>query len=69
MILSARNADRLGHLRGELKNAQVMPLDVTDPDTVRKAAASVGPLDGVIYNAGTYEPMHATEWNSDAETT
>lgn len=65
VILSARNAERLGHLCGELRNAQVVPLDVTDSDAVRKAAAFVGPLDGVIYNAGAYEPMRATEWDSN----
>lgn len=65
VILSARNADRLEQLRGELRNATVVPLDVTDTDAVRKAARSVGPLDGVIYNAGAYEPMRATEWVSD----
>ena len=65
VILSARNAERLGNLQDELQNAQVVPLDVTDTDAVRKAAALVGPLDGVIYNAGAYEPMRATEWNSD----
>ncbi|SPF77191.1 putative oxidoreductase [Aliiroseovarius pelagivivens] len=66
VILSARNAERLEQLRGELRNGQVVPLDVTDIDAVRTAAASVGPLDGVIYNAGAYEPMRATDWDSDA---
>lgn len=66
VILSARNRDRLEQLRDELQNALVVPLDVTDTAAVQKAAASVGPLDGVIYNAGAYEPMRATEWDSDA---
>ncbi|MCK0126484.1 SDR family NAD(P)-dependent oxidoreductase [Gelidibacter sp. F2691] len=66
VILSARNAERLEQLGDELKNTQVVPLDVTDTDAVRTAAASIGPLDGVIYNAGAYEPMRATEWDSDA---
>ncbi len=65
VILSARNAGRLEHLRRQLKGAQVVPLDVTDTGAVRKAAAAVGPLDGVIYNAGAYEPLRATEWDSD----
>jgi short-subunit dehydrogenase len=65
VILSARNAERLEQLRGELRQATVVPLDVTDIDAVRKAALSVGHLDGVIYNAGAYEPMRATEWDSD----
>ncbi|MGR3617259.1 MAG: SDR family NAD(P)-dependent oxidoreductase [Paracoccaceae bacterium] len=66
VILSARNADRLAQLCDELKTAEVVPLDVTDTDAVRNAAISVGALDGVIYNAGAYEPMHATNWDSDA---
>lgn len=66
VILSARNADRLEELCATLQNAQVVPLDVTDTDAVRNAAVSIGPLDGVIYNAGAYEPMRATEWGRDA---
>lgn len=66
VILSARNADRLDQLRGELTDAHVVPLDVTDTKAVRTAAATIGTLDGVIYNAGAYEPMRATEWDSDA---
>ncbi len=66
VILSARNADRLEELCATLQNAQVVPLDVTHTDAVRNAAASIGPLDGVIYNAGAYDPMRATEWGSDA---
>jgi short-subunit dehydrogenase len=66
LILSARNSDRLGQLQHELKDARVLPLDVTDTDAVRAAAATVGLIDGVIYNAGAYEPMRATEWDSAA---
>lgn len=66
VILSARNTDRLESLSGELKNAKVVTLDVTDTTAVREAAASVGSIDGVIYNAGAYDPMRATEWDSDA---
>ncbi|WP_424943648.1 SDR family NAD(P)-dependent oxidoreductase [Aliiroseovarius crassostreae] len=66
VILSARSADRLEELRSELQDARVVPLDVTDMQAVRNAAASVGPLDGVVYNAGAYDPMRATDWNSEA---
>lgn len=66
VILSARSAERLEQLCGELRRGRVVPLDVTDRDAVRAAAASLAPLDGVIYNAGAYEPMRATEWDSDA---
>ena len=65
LILSARNAERLDTLSTEISNARVLPLDVTDTDAVRQAAASIRELHGVIYNVGTYEPMRTTEWNSE----
>ncbi|MBT8152673.1 SDR family NAD(P)-dependent oxidoreductase [Epibacterium ulvae] len=66
LILSARSADRLHSLAAELSNARAVPLDVTDPDAVRRAAIDAGDVDSVIYNAGAYEPMRATAWDSDA---
>lgn len=66
LVLSARNAERLESLVAELPNTRAVPLDVTDTDAVRRAAADVGALDGVIYNAGAYDPMRATEWDSEA---
>ena len=69
LILSARSADRLETLAAELTDARVVALDVTDLDAVRDAAGSVGPVDGLIYNAGAYTPMRATEWDADAALT
>lgn len=66
LILSARNAERLGSLCAELKQARPLPLDVTDPNAVRKASDEIDELHGIIYNVGTYEPMRATQWDSDA---
>lgn len=66
LVLSARNADRLNQLCAELPDARAMPLDVTDHKAVRRAFCEIGSIDGVIYNAGAYDPMPATEWNSDA---
>lgn len=66
LVLSARNVERLENLRDELPNSRVLALDVTDTNAVRIAAAEVGLVDGVIYNAGSYEPMRATEWDADA---
>jgi short-subunit dehydrogenase len=66
MVLSARNADRLQTLCAELPNARALPLDVTDANAVRHAAADIGPLDGIIYNAGAYDPMRAGAWDTDA---
>ncbi len=64
LILSARNAERLERLCADMPNARALPMDVTDPEAVQRAAADIKHLDGVIYNAGSYEPMPATDWDS-----
>lgn len=66
VILSARNGERLASLCSALPGTRVLILDVTDTDAVRAAAKSVGRIDGVIYNAGAYDPMPATNWDSHA---
>jgi short-subunit dehydrogenase len=68
LVLSARSEKRLSALASGLRDANVVPLDVTDPKSVSKAAKIAGNIDGVIYSAGAYEPMKATEWNPDAAT-
>jgi NADP-dependent 3-hydroxy acid dehydrogenase YdfG len=52
VIVSARSEIRLQDLASELGNATVLPMDVTDAISVESAAQTVGPIDGVIYNAG-----------------
>lgn len=69
LILSARNRERLDALNAELTSATVLALDVTDGDSVRRAAQAVGDVDGVIYNVGAYEPMGTTEWDSETALT
>ncbi|MDE9449581.1 SDR family NAD(P)-dependent oxidoreductase [Aliiroseovarius sp. Z3] len=64
LVLSARNQDRLNDLAGDLTDARVVPIDVTDPEKVEAAVAQVGDVDGVVYIAGAYDPMPATEWDS-----
>lgn len=66
LVLSARSKDRLKSLCAELPDARVVPLDVTDHAAIRIAAAEVGTIDGIIYNAGAYDPMSAAKWDSDA---
>ncbi|MEP2029331.1 MAG: SDR family NAD(P)-dependent oxidoreductase [Paracoccaceae bacterium] len=66
VVLSARNGERLESLKAELTNARVLTLDVTDAESVRRAALVIGPVDGIIYNAGAYQPMRTTNWNTDA---
>ncbi|MDC0659028.1 SDR family NAD(P)-dependent oxidoreductase [Leisingera sp. SS27] len=66
LILSARSEDALQELTQELRHATALPLDVTDTYAVAEAARAAGPLDGVIYNAGAYEPMRTQDWDSGA---
>lgn len=65
-MLSARNVERLEALASELHEAQVLAMDVTDPESVSIAAQKVSEFDGIIYNAGAYDPIPATEWKPDA---
>lgn len=66
LILSARSEDRLKDLASGLRDAKVVAVDVTDPESVSNAAKEAGDFDGFIYSVGAYEPMKSTEWNSDA---
>lgn len=69
LVLSARNADRLTELAGELPGrAETIPIDVADPASVKAAAQAAGEIDGMIFMAGVYKPMHATEWDAEAVT-
>ena len=70
LILSARSESRLQEVADELSRpARIVGVDVSDSESVRAAAASIGPIDGVVFLAGVYWPMAATEWNADdAET-
>lgn len=53
LILSARSAERLASLAGEIGGpVRVVPMDVTDPASVRDAVDAAGEVDGVIYCAG-----------------
>lgn len=65
LVVSARNAVRLQSLAASLPNTRVQVMDVMDIDAVTAAAGAIGPIDGVIYNAGAYEPMAATGWHSE----
>lgn len=66
LILSARSEDALEQLAGELRQAQPVPLDVTDMESVANAAQQAGPVDALLYNAGAYEPMRTQDWDSEA---
>lgn len=70
LILSARSEERLREVADGLSRpARILPVDVSDTENVRAVAASIGPIDGVVFLAGVYWPMAATEWTADeAET-
>ena len=66
VIVSARSEDRLNDLVSELPGrASARTVDVSDLSSVQEAARSVGEIDGMVYLAGTYWPMAATEWDQE----
>ena len=68
-ILSARNTERLTDIASSLAHDPVVcRLDVTDGVSVEKAWADILgiDIDGVIYIAGYYDPISATNWDRDA---
>ena len=66
LVLSARSEERLQDLARRLPGrATVLPMDVTDADSVAQAVQAAGEVDGLIYLAGVYWPMAAADWNTD----
>lgn len=66
VVLSARNEDDLNALAAELPGkAHVVPMDVSDPDSVARAAKAAGEIDGLVYLAGVYWPMAAAEYDGE----
>lgn len=66
LILSARSADKLSELAASLGDATPLPLDVTDAEALAEAGEALGAIDGLIYSVGLYQPMAATEWDTEA---
>lgn len=58
LLISARDADRLHSLCGDL-GATALPMDVADETSVSHAAAAAGMVDGVVILAAVYWPMAA----------
>ncbi len=66
VIVSSRTRERLDALVEALPGrAQAVTVDVADAASVRQAAEEAGPIDGLIFMAGVYWPMKATEWNAE----
>jgi short-subunit dehydrogenase len=67
---SARSEDSLALLAGEAAGIHDFPLDVTEKDAVQQVVAMIearlGPLDLVVLNAGTYQPVTARTFSVEA---
>jgi NAD(P)-dependent dehydrogenase (short-subunit alcohol dehydrogenase family) len=66
VFVSARNEEALGKFTAAHPGATALPLDVTDAAAAAQAAQAVlaaGPLDVMLYCAGYYKELRATEFN------
>lgn len=64
VIVSARSEEKLQAVVATLgETARAVAMDVADMDSVQTAAARVGEIDGVVFLAGVYWPMKATQWD------
>ena len=66
LFVSARNAESLQAFAAQHPGAVAVPLDVTDAVAVQAAAHTVlasGPLDLMLYCAGYYKELRATEYS------
>ncbi len=69
LVLSARSEDKLNTLAAQLPGkSDVVPVDVSDADSVRAAADAAGEIDGVVQIAGVYWPFGAKAWDADQAT-
>ncbi len=66
LFLSARSEDKLNDLAASLPGkSDVVPVDVSDSESVKAAAEAVGDIDGVVQIAGVYWPFGAKNWDED----
>ncbi|MDB5894569.1 MAG: short-chain dehydrogenase [Rhodoferax sp.] len=69
VVVSARDAKALDSFATAHPGSVALPLDVTDTEAVARASRAVlagGTLDAVVYCAGTYLPMRATDFDTAA---
>lgn len=70
IIVSARNGDKLADVVAGLPaTGRAVVMDIQDDDSVAKAAADVGEVDGVVLIAGAYWPMSARKWDGNKAVT
>ena len=66
LILSARSEDKLNELAASLPGkSEVVPVDVSNAESVKAAAEVVGDIDGIVQIAGIYWPFGAKNWDAD----
>jgi NAD(P)-dependent dehydrogenase (short-subunit alcohol dehydrogenase family) len=69
VVLAARRADRLEALGAELRDALVVPCDLSEPDASTALIAATldrfGRVDVLVNNAGTSEPTPALEESTE----
>ena len=62
LILSARSADKLQAAVANLPVSRAVVMDVADAASVQAGILAAGPVDGMVYCVGAYDPMGATAW-------
>lgn len=62
VIVSARSLAKLEEFAATDPNLRAVAMDVSDPCSVAAAVAAAGPVDGVVYCVGLYDPMSALDW-------
>ena len=67
VIISARNEERLLELAEEIgSNSSVLPMDVSDESSVRKAFSKLPKtLDGFVFLSGVYWHINASSWDME----
>jgi NAD(P)-dependent dehydrogenase (short-subunit alcohol dehydrogenase family) len=69
VVVSARNSDALQAFTAQCPGGEAIALDTTDRQALRAAAIRIvqqhGRIDQVVYCAGTYSAMRATEFDLD----
>lgn len=62
VVASARSVPKLQDFVAAQANLRVVPMDVCDADSVAQGVAATGPVDGMVYCVGLYDPMSALNW-------
>ena len=69
LVLSARSVEPLETLARELRQGEVVPVDISDPESLDDARAEIlasGKLDAMITTAALYDPGHVDQIERDS---